>query len=335
MPLKKLNNRLRSLLPAHTNIAAAVAELLGISKEGAYRRLRGDTAFTLNELMMLRKKVGISIDELDEATENVSFTFKPLYDKPLELDAYFDDIHVRFKKLSHIKNSMTYNVCEDLPFFRQFGFPALASFKLFYWKHSILLEPSYRLQKFEVEAIPKQTLDKAMQMNDLYRAIPSTEIWTARTVQNSLRQIEYFYDCGFFNNNEGLLAVYEDIMHLLNDLMIEARQAVKLAANTERKFTLHICELSLDNNSIYLETDEPKYLATGFNSFNSLHTTDTRLLSEYRKWLSAMIAKSTNISGQAERVRHDFYIHNCGVVLASAKDRLSTEKCDSLEKLME
>jgi hypothetical protein len=322
--LQKLKNRLKSILPQDINVAQALADILHISKEGAYRRLRGDTSFTLEELMVLRKKIGISIDELSEGTENISFSFKPLYDKPLELDEYFKDIQVRFKKLSHIKGTMTYNVCEDLPFFRQFGYPALASFKLFYWKHSILLDPSFALLKFNLDSISESTLKDAAQMNYLYTNIPSTEIWTNRTIKNTLKQVEYFYDCGFFENNETLKEVYQAIINLLTDLLNEARLAVKLDDNSKPrgKFHLHICELSLDNNSIYLETDEPKYLATGFNGFNSLHTMDSRLLSEYRKWLSAMISKSTNISGQAERIRHDFYKYNYNVILESAQARL-------------
>ncbi|MFB1004129.1 MAG: hypothetical protein QMC70_08335, partial [Bacteroidia bacterium] len=47
-------------------------------------------------------------------------------------------------------------------------------------------------------------------------------------------------------------------------------------------FHLYICELSLNNNSVYLETHEPKFLATGFNGFNSLQTMNTRLLNEYK-----------------------------------------------------
>lgn len=322
--LGKLKNRLTSILPQGINVAQALADILSVSKEGAYRRLRGDTSFTLEELMTLRKKIGISIDELSEGTENTNISFKPLYDKPLELEEYFKDIQVRFKKLSHIKGTMTYNVCEDLPFFRQFGYPALASFKLFYWKHSILLDPSFALLKFNLSSIPESTLEDAAQMNYLYTNIPSTEIWTNRTIKNTLKQVEYFYDCGFFENDETLLEVYQAIVSLLDDLMNEARLAVKLDdnSNPRGKFHLHICELSLDNNSIYLETDEPKYLATGFNGFNSLHTMDSRLLSEYKKWLSAMISKSTNISGQAERIRHEFYKENYSAIIDSSNERL-------------
>lgn len=69
-------------------IAITLANLLGISKEGVYRRLRGESSFTLEELVILCRELGISIDELLEDTENVNFTFKPLYNQPLQLDQY-------------------------------------------------------------------------------------------------------------------------------------------------------------------------------------------------------------------------------------------------------
>lgn len=311
--------------------------MLEISKEGAYRRLRGDTSFSLEELLILRRNLGISIDELIDGTESVNFSFKPLYNKPLELDEYFKDIAVRFRKLAYIENSMTFNVCEDLPFFRQFGYKSLASFKLFYWKHSILLDSEYALLKFDLDLIPEQTLELAMNVQKLYLNIPSTEIWTQRTIQNTIKQIEYFYDCGLFKTQEAVKSVYMDLVSLLHDLVNEARLTVKMDNNSIQKgtFNLHLCELSLDNNSIYLETDSPKYLATGFNSFNSLQTMDKRLLKEYRHWLSAMISKSTNISGQAERIRHDFYKSNYDLIINSAKSRLSESAFSTLLKNLE
>tara|TARA_B110000902_G_scaffold75762_1_gene89931 strand:- start:17342 stop:18376 length:1035 start_codon:yes stop_codon:yes gene_type:complete len=323
--LKKLNNRLRAILPQNQNVAVTIAGILDISKEGAYRRLRGTTSFTLDELMVLRKKIGLSIDELLSGTENVSFSFKPLYNAPLELDKYFEDVHVRFKKIGDIQHSMTYNVCEDLPFFRQFGYTALASFKLFYWKHSILLEPEYTMLKFNTEAIPADTLALAQTMHTLYCDIPSTEVWTELTLKNTLRQIEYFQDCGFFETEESLRLVYMDLIQLLDDLMSDARQASKKNEATAGQvdFHLYICELSLNNNSVYLETHEPKFLATGFNGFNSIQTMDTRLLNEYKQWLSAMLSKSTKISGQAERTRREFYRASMALITQSAKGRLA------------
>ncbi len=322
--LKKLKNRLGSAIGSTKLVAITLAPLLNVSKEGVYRRLRGETSFTLEELLTLRKVLGISLDELVDGTENIAFSFKPLYDKPLQLDAYLKDITIRFKKLAHVRQSTTFNVCEDLPFFRQLGYPHLAAFKLFYWKHSILQEPEFVAQKFSTDAIPAETLMLAEEVYKLYTQIPSVEIWTAKTISNTLSQVDYFYDCGLVKSNEELKLVFVDLLKLLNDVTNDARLSNKMGVSELNggSFMLHLCELSLENNSIYLETDQPMYLATGFNSFNSLHTTDSRLLGEYRHWLTAMLSKSINISGQAERIRHDFYTTNRDLILKSANQKM-------------
>ncbi|PCJ65919.1 MAG: hypothetical protein COA58_07510 [Bacteroidetes bacterium] len=325
LPLRKLKNRLLAVLPKNRNIALCLADILNLSKESIYRRLRGETSFTFEELVILRHKLGISVDELSGDADNISFSFRPLYGKPQELQVYLSEIIVRFKKLTHIENSNTYNVCEDLPFFRQFGYDALSSFKLFYWKHSILQDSDYTQKKFGLDTISPNILELTQTIHQLYSAVPSTEIWTEKTVFNTLKQIEYYYDCGLFESDDSAKAVYLDLQKLLDNLISEASQGYKMTSSSVPggNFQLHLCELSLDNNSIFLETNEPKYLAMGFNSFNSLHTSDTRLLAEYKHWLMAMISKSTAISGQAERIRHDFYKYNTSLIIKSANSRLS------------
>jgi len=45
-------NHLKSALPAHVSIADELCDLLGISADSAYRRLRGEKPLTLYELKL-------------------------------------------------------------------------------------------------------------------------------------------------------------------------------------------------------------------------------------------------------------------------------------------
>lgn len=210
-------------------------------------------------------------------------------------------------------------------------------FKIFYWNQSILLNPAYSGRKFGPDCISKDTLDMAMSTYRLYQNIDSTEIWTQKTLIKTINQIEYYNSCGLFLKEEYLTAIYKDLIMLLKDVVNEARLATKTDDNgvAKGKFTLQLCELSLDNNSIFLETSEPKYLATGFNSFNSLQTSDKRVLTEYKHWLNAMICKSTNISGQAERIRYNFFKNNVTSILASANANLSESALSTISHKLE
>ena len=59
-------------LPENYSFVHEIAELLGISYDSAYRRIRGDKPLTLDELILLNEKFGLSIDTfLNVETNNV------------------------------------------------------------------------------------------------------------------------------------------------------------------------------------------------------------------------------------------------------------------------
>jgi hypothetical protein len=115
-----------------------------------------------------------------------------------------------------------------------------------------------------------------------------------------------------FNDLNYLQAIYRDLEKLLIDLIADAKAGFKLTANKKihGKFTLYWSELSLDNNSIFLKTSKPRYLALGSYSFNSIQTIDHAMLQDYQYWLNSIINKSIKISGQSEKMRFQFYSKN-------------------------
>jgi hypothetical protein len=57
---------LKKAIPANLNLADEVSELLEISADSAYRRLRGETDITLEEMVLLAKTYNISLDSIIE-----------------------------------------------------------------------------------------------------------------------------------------------------------------------------------------------------------------------------------------------------------------------------
>ena len=301
----------RHIMP-HENVAERIAKILDIQPEGAYRRLRGDTPFSLTEALCMVSKLGISIDALVKNTEQIHFKTYLLCTNPHQIEDYFKDILARFKKLDKVPKTNTTNVCEDLPFFRQFGYPNLTAFKLFYWQESVLRNPAYDYKKYNPNEVSKNLRNLAKQVYDAYLKTESTEIWTLQTIVKTYQQIDYYLACGMFNDLNYLQAIYCDLEKLLIDLIADAKAGFKLTANKKihGKFTLYWSELSLDNNSIFLKTSKPRYLALGSYSFNSIQTIDHAMLQDYQYWLNSIINKSIKISGQSEKMRFQFYSKN-------------------------
>ncbi|NJM14386.1 MAG: hypothetical protein HC896_02530 [Bacteroidales bacterium] len=77
---KRLFEMITANIPANISLVDALGNLLGISNDSAYRRLRGDTALTIEEVALICKQFNISFDSLSNigTFQSVSFSYNPM-----------------------------------------------------------------------------------------------------------------------------------------------------------------------------------------------------------------------------------------------------------------
>ena len=70
----------KRLLPENQSIVDVLADLLEISSDSVYRRLRNETSLAIEEVSRICEHFNISFDELNtiDNTSSVTFTFSPL-----------------------------------------------------------------------------------------------------------------------------------------------------------------------------------------------------------------------------------------------------------------
>src|SRR5687767_14276909 len=72
-------SRFRQALPPGLGVAEELADLLGVSIDSAYRRIRGETGLTIDEIYQVAKKYPISIDDVfSNRGETVTFGYTKL-----------------------------------------------------------------------------------------------------------------------------------------------------------------------------------------------------------------------------------------------------------------
>ena len=70
-------NYLKSTLPAHLSLADELCDLLNISADSAYRRLRGEKSLTFSELKTICEKFHVSLDQvLNLQNDTVAFQLR-------------------------------------------------------------------------------------------------------------------------------------------------------------------------------------------------------------------------------------------------------------------
>ena len=57
-------NRFKEVLPSGVGLAEEMADLLKVSTDSAYRRIRGETELTIEEVYKISKKYALSIDDV-------------------------------------------------------------------------------------------------------------------------------------------------------------------------------------------------------------------------------------------------------------------------------
>ena len=55
---------MRERIPKGSNLANSLMEILCMGKEAIYRRLRGEVAFTFEEVSLISQHLGISLDKI-------------------------------------------------------------------------------------------------------------------------------------------------------------------------------------------------------------------------------------------------------------------------------
>ena len=82
-------NRLKKVLPPTIGIAEEISDLLNISIDSAYRRIRGETDFTVEEIYIITRKHKISIDEIyGNSNDSVTFEYIKLTDSEVNFEKY-------------------------------------------------------------------------------------------------------------------------------------------------------------------------------------------------------------------------------------------------------
>jgi hypothetical protein len=297
----------KQVIPSGVGLADEVADLLNISPDGAYRRIRGETEITIREAGILIAKYDVSFDEVFGKKNNTaSFTYTKLTDSEDNFVNYITRLYTQLTLLSQFPGSKIYYVADEVPLFYSFGSPKLTEFKLFFWQRSVLNIEKYQKVKFSWGLVPSHIIDTAVNSHAEYMKIPCVEVWTDETVLTNLKQVKFYYDSGLLSKTDALDLLQEH-RNLIQKVLVMAENSRKNVSDKNETFAMYSSEVVLGTNCIYAVMGEQKYSYISFNSINSLTTRNTEFCEETENWLRNLEKRSSLISGIAEKQRFQFF----------------------------
>lgn len=299
--------------PDKYSLVYELSELLGLSTDSVYRRLRSETLLNITEIQKICLHYNISYDSICGCEDSglVSFQYKPVKDLA-DFNDWFTALASDLKSLQNKENAHVIYAAIDIPIFHNFRFPLVSYFKSLYWLKSITNHPDYQNVKFSLNDITNEFILKGKTLHELYAAIPSTEIWTDLITYSLLRQIDYYWDSGEF-------ASIDDAMALCNEVEMEFEYLLSAAISSSKSpdkqkvpgekvnYQLYDCDIEIATNCVLVISGNMKTIYLSTQTFNIIKTSNTIFTEETHRWLNSLLRKSTLISDVGEKQRSLFF----------------------------
>ena len=305
--------KLKSGLPAHLSLVNELSEILQISSDGAYRRLRGETALTMDELFKVCAFFKVSPEMMvgNDSTQ-VTFSFTPLSVSEKQFDRYFKGLYEQLKMISSAKDHHLYFTAEETPIFHFFNYPALTAFKIYYWNKCILNSQEYADRKFEPATVDPELVALGKKIFEEYNKVTCTEIWSEKTIAGVLKQFEYVLETSNFVRREDAEQVLAEIEQMVAHLRKATELGYKFDPNQPSHqpcapYTFYQLDIMMGNITVYVKLGELRQVFLAFHSFNTLATAHPLFSQETENWLNNMLKRATLISGTAEKQREKFF----------------------------
>ena len=304
---------IKTLLPPHKSMVDEVADLLNISNDSAYRRIRGEKPISLEEIKKLADEFKISLDQFMRIeTDSYIFSGKMATTNNFLFEEWLNSLHQNFCIMNTFKNRHIYYYTKDLPFITHFQIRELAAFKYFFWKKSILQYDSLKGVKFSMNSLDDKTFELGLKVIEEYNKVPATEIWNIESINSTIRQIEFYREAKIFESAADVTLIYEKVEELINHHESQAEQGKKFMMGKQpgpgsAEYHLFNNELILGDNSFLVVTDNMKICYLTHSVLNFISTSDERFCNYRLSSIQNLIKKSTQISEVGEKERTRFF----------------------------
>lgn len=305
---------IKSSLPAHVSLVDEIAELLNISNDSAYRRIRGEKDISLPELKTLSTHFKISIDQiLQLQSELVVFHAPEINAERINFPEYLKGMLANMKHFNTFKNRKMLYFCKDITFFHFYLYPEIAAFKTFFWSKTIQDDPAYHGKIFSLDEFP--LLDcfyTGQEIIKEYNKIPSLELWNIESINSTISQIQYYKDGGYFKYKEDINIVIDSFQKCLNHIEKELEKGIKFMPGDSEliykaPLQFYINEVVIGSNTILIELDETKVSYVTYNILSYLISNDPRFNEKSFASFYTVVSRSTQISGVGEKERNRFF----------------------------
>ena len=311
---KALFEKIKPMIPANKSLAEYLGNVLYLSSDSVYRRLRGETQLSIDELKAICEHFGLSADSLIDVN-NAGKTFPFRVSAMAKGLTLFDFLMGLKKELTELNNTPgAYSIYSErvIPFFYTLMLPGLFHFKCHLWGQVYDPSPEFLMARNEKNDGNNDLRGLANEVLGLYCKLPSIEIWNSESITGMLYQIEFYKNSRYFSSLQEIFELYDEVDELLLHLEKQAEVGCKFLpgenpAYKPDNYKLYLNQISLVDNLILTKTSVQTKVFIIFGVMNFLTTTEVSFCEEAEEYLTGLVRRSSLISIENIKMRSIFF----------------------------
>ncbi|WP_341221490.1 helix-turn-helix domain-containing protein [Polaribacter atrinae] len=304
---EKLFNLIKLKLSKKVSFIDEIADVLDLSYDAAYRRIKGKTTLNLAETLKLSNHYNINLNTLLVEAKNdvqkiiVQKTHNVISDNFLHI--FFEESVKEIEKLLESKESKLINSLKDYPLYHA-GDGYFSKFRIYALINMSSSDVTIKTLPFSEFNPSTEVLKKYHTFLSKYEKVSLVEIWSDSTIDNILNQIQYFFDIGLISKEESL-----EISDSLVDSLSSIEQQAKNQKRNKSENSYHLYHNNLVSllNTVLMQTKTNKKVFVPYTNLSYFKVSDENTTNQFEQHLKTQLEFSKNHSGDAAVDRKKFF----------------------------
>ena len=304
--------RLAKRFSSRSELVRQVAGVLHVGRDAVYRRLRGDTALTADEMMLLSETFQLKMEASPEPNGMPILRY-PRTRNPIKTEFdHFSNLERQLAELRRLPGASIDLATPELPMYYEMSTPMLCRFKTFMYGITSWNIEKWKYVDFTPELISDRIYASSSQMiRDHYR-LPTREIWSVGALDVTLRQINYMVQVGRFKRKEHVDQLFDELLQIVDHLERMTQSGKRFPMGEEPRedspaFRVYHNELSNTNNIVLIKSRLATFLFTSLVNPSYIVATDDRLCREVEQWFSNLVEHGNALHSEAGKYAAQYF----------------------------
>jgi hypothetical protein len=296
---------LKVLLPQRGSLCQQVMDILRIEKTSAYRRLRGDVPFTLAEIIVIARKLNISLDKIIGITgpyRAMPFTFyRQDYFNLTESDYRMSEDYIKALQAASFDPQSEFGcACNNIPLNASVLYPSLFRFLILKWTYQFGRQKE--ITTFSHITVPKRLAILHKEYLKANHEIKRSYIvFHEHSISNMINDILYFKEINLLGA-EDIKIIKSDINAMISRL---DHLAITGQYETGNSIEFLVSGVNFETSYTYLSANKIYVSMIDAFTLGAVTSIEDRACELTKQWVKSIKRTAVSISdSERQRVKY-------------------------------